>query len=50
MSNYVEDYQSSSYEEKIWILQQIWKTANKESRDIIIKEVQKLYNRERGRE
>lgn len=49
MSNYAEDYRSSSYEEKIWILQQIYKTATKEEKEIIVKEVQKLYNQHRGR-
>jgi len=49
MSNYVEDYRHSSYEEKIWMLQQIYKTATKEQKEIIVKEVQKLYNQHRGR-
>lgn len=49
MSNYAEDYRNSSYEEKIWILQQIYKTATKEEKKIIVEEVQKLYNKQRGR-
>lgn len=48
MSNYAEDYRQSTFSEKIWILRQIYKTATKEDKQLILEEVKKLCNKQRG--
>lgn len=49
MSNYAEDYIRAPDDEKLLMLQDIYKTATSEEKVIILKEIQRLYNKLKGR-